>query len=483
MSSTTVFALSGLVAGLVALSMAAPGVVALVLGEPWAPFAAEALLGAAVTAAAYRWLAARTLTLDHRSAFLVVTASWLFACLVGAVPFLFAPLAGLSPVDALFESVSGFTTTGATVLTGLETRPRSILLWRAMTQWLGGMGIVLIGVAVLPLLGVGGMSLYKAEAPGPTKDKLAPRISETAQILWKLYLGLTALAIVLLWLDGFTVFDSINHAMCAISTGGFSTHDASLGFTDSWLARWTTPGLMILGGTSFAVLYRSLTRGVPWRESPELRAYVALLLVGTLLIAGDLSLNMADEFPSTLEALDHAAFQTASILTTTGFVTRNYDLWPAASHGVLLIVLLIGGMAGSTAGGPKVIRVLISLRQVLAQFFYLIHPRGVIAVRLGGKTLDDAVLASVAGFMALWVALILLGTLGFAFAGMDLLTALTATATTLGNVGPAFAGVGPSGTWADLSNATKLLAAVWMILGRLEVFTVLIILAPAFWRS
>ncbi|MCE2392803.1 MAG: TrkH family potassium uptake protein, partial [Proteobacteria bacterium] len=330
--------LLGLVLVLVAIAMLAPLILALVLGEPWRPFgraiAVEALVGGALLLGLRR----RARALDHRSAFLAVALSWVLACLAGSVPYVLSPDLGLSLVDSLFESFSGFTTTGATVLSDLESKPRSLLLWRALSQWIGGMGVVLIGVAVLPILGIGGMALYKAEAPGPSKDKLVPRISETARILWALYLGLTVLGIVALKLCGMSLFDAVCHAMCAIATAGFSTHDASFGHFSSGWVRLTGMTLMVLGATSFAVLHRTLTRGIPWSGSLELRAYVGLLVIGSLVVALDLRSERPDEFVSTLAALDRASFQVVSIGTTSGFTSANYDAWPALSKSVLFLL-------------------------------------------------------------------------------------------------------------------------------------------------
>ncbi len=482
MKWATVGWLLGLVTCLAAAAMLAPMVLAIALGEPWQPFAAGAALGALVGGLALFLLRSPEPSLDHRSAFLVVTLAWLIACCTGAVPYLLSPEGGLGPVDALFESVSGFTTTGATVLPHLESQPRSLLLWRAMTQWIGGMGVMLIGVAILPVLGVGGMSLYKAEAPGPSKDKLVPRISETVKILWILYLGLTVIGVLALRFDGMSLFDALCHTMSAISTGGFSTHDRSLGYTSSGLILVTTTLLMVVGGTSFAVIHRALTRGLAWKENTEFRVYVGILLVASFIIAIDLRLGMAEQFPSSAVALEHAAFQVASIVTTTGYTTTDYDLWPSTSHAMLFALFFVGGMAGSTAGGVKVIRVVLFVRLALSHFFYLIHPRGVMRMKLGDRVVEPEVLNSVASFMAIWATLIMLGTVLFALLGLDLFTAFSASVTTLGNVGPAFQAVGPSYTWEFFEPAQKLLASSWMILGRLEVYTVLVIFTPGFWR-
>ncbi len=388
----------------------------------------------------------------------------------------------LGIVDALFESISGFTTTGATVLSDLDELPTSLLLWRSMMQWLGGMGIVLFGVAMLPLLGVGGMQLYKAEAPGPTKDKMTPRIAETAKILWVLYFGLTAAAGALFYLGGMGSFDALNHAMTAIATGGFSTHDQSLGYFDSALIHVVTTVTMLAGGTSFPILYGFITRGPSWREHPELRAYVAVFLLATLAMTADLSIHMPQRFPELATALRHAAFQAASILTTTGYSSADYDLWPAPSHVVLLALFFVGGMAGSTSGGPKVIRILLLGRVAWMQFTGATHRRAVQVVRLGSHTIEERVVFGSLGFLAMWILLLGAGTLALSMAGTDVMSSFTTAAVSLGNIGPGFGAVGPSQTYAALDTGSKLVVEALMILGRLEIYTVLIVLTPAFWR-
>jgi trk system potassium uptake protein TrkH len=478
----TILWLVGIVVGAVALSQTLALGVALALGEPWLPFANTIAAGLALAALCILPTRGSTLSLDHRSAFLAVTLSWMAACILGAGPFFHHPALGLSALDSLFESVSGFTTTGATVLSGLDGAPRSVLLWRSLSQWLGGMGIVLLGVAVFPILGLGGMQLYRAEAPGPTKDKITPRIAETAKLLWTLYLGLTLAEAGLLWLGGMTPFDSICHSMSTISTGGFSTHDASLGHFDSGFIHLVTAGFMLLGGMSFAILHRGLTRGISWSESPELRLYLGLFGIATLLLAADFRLGSPAQFPSSAEALEHAAFQAASILTTTGFTTRDFDLWPPLSHAVLLALFFVGGMAGSTGGGIKVIRVLLTVKLAFGHFFRLVHPRGFSAIKLANRTVEESVILGVVGFVGMWFVLLLVGTALIAAFGSDVFTSFSAAAVTLGNIGPGFGGVGPSHVYAHLSPGAKLIMVALMILGRLEIYTALVILTPGFWR-
>ncbi len=482
MSPGTILWLVGLVGGAVSLAQLPSLGLALFMGEPWESFALAIAIGGA--GSALLWFANRTggRELDHRSAFVAVTLCWLTACVLAALPLYGHSGLGLSLVDAFFESTSGFTTTGATVLTGLDHAPRSVLLWRSVTQWLGGMGIVVLGVAVFPLLGVGGMQLFKAEAPGPTKDKLTPRIGETARLLWVLYLGLTVADALLLWVGGMGPFDAICHAMSTISTGGFSTHDASLGHYESSFILSTTTLFMLLGGMSFVILHRALTRGIPWSDSPELKAYVGIVLGASLLITLDLRNSAFGEFDTTRQALEHGVFQVASILTTTGFTTLDFDRWPPLSHAVLFGLLFIGAMSGSTGGGIKVIRVVLVLRIAASQFFRLTHPRGFRSIKLGKQNVDDTVLLGVLGFFGMWMAILFTGTAVLCAFGSDLFTSLSAAAATLGNVGPAFEGVGPSHNYAGFSDSAKLSMAALMLLGRLEIYVALVILTPVFWR-
>jgi trk system potassium uptake protein TrkH len=467
---------------LVAVALLLPLAWALAAAEPSGPFAVAALFGG-VSGGGLLWtLRGAPRGLTHRGAFLGVTGSWLGACILGAVPFVVHPDLSLGLVDSLFESVSGFTTTGATVLSGLDALPRSLLLWRSVSQWVGGMGMVLLGLAVLPILGVGGMQLYKAEAPGPTSDKITPRLAETAKVLGILYVGLTVAQTVLLVLGGMSFFDSVCHAMTTISTGGFSTHDSSLAYYESGYVHGVVTVFMLLGGMSFAILYRLIITGLEWTAAPELRFYLAVFAGATLLLAIDLRTGMPDEFSSAGEAVRHGAFQAATILTTTGHVSQDYDAWPALSRSVLFALFFLGGMAGSTAGGIKVVRAMLIAKAAFAQFFRLVHPRGVYALKLGDDRVADEIVQGVAGFVALWLLLLIVGTVLLAAHGMDLLTSLSASAVSLGNIGPGLGGVGPSNTYAEFAPTAKLILAALMVIGRLEVYTVLVILTPRFWK-
>jgi len=479
----TVLWMVGIVLGVVGLAQVPSLGVALMLGEPWAPFGLTLAIGLGLAVLFTRRVQRQDLSLNHRSAFLAVTLSWFGACVLGAVTLLMHPALAFSVIDAFFESTAGFTTTGATAILGLDHMPRSLLLWRSFSQWLGGMGMVLLGVAVFPLLGLGGMQLFKAEAPGPRKDKLTPRIAETAKILWVLYLGLTVLNGVLLYVGGMSLFDSICHSMATVSTGGFSTHDESLAYYDSGFIHMVTATFMLLGGRRFLILHRALTQGLTWSEYPELRAYLGIFAAAAFFVAIDLGFRMPEKYDSAAMALEHGIFQAASILTTTGFTTRDFDLWPSLSHAVLLTLCFVGGMAGSTGGGIKVIRILVVARLAWAQFFRLSHPRGVGVIRIGTQILDEDIVLSVLGFFGLWFFVLFLGTALLSLFGSDVLTSFSAAAVTLGNIGPGFGGVGPSHTYHELETGAKLTLCALMILGRLEIYTALIVLTPSFWRE
>lgn len=478
----TVARLLGGVLSLVAVALLLPLAWAIATAEAPEPFAFAASAGA-ILGALLLWTAAGSPAgLGQRAAFLGVTASWVAACALGALPFLLYPGVEISPLDAFFESASGFTTTGATVLSGLDRLPHSLLLWRSLIQWLGGMGMVLLGLAILPILGVGGMQLYKAEAPGPTSDKITPRLAETAKVLWILYVGLTVAETLLLLLGGMSLFDALCHSMTTISTGGFSTSDASLGEWDSGFINGVVTVFMLLGGMSFAVLYRAITTGLDWGRSPELRVYLGVFAAATVALAIDLRASGSGGFGTAAEALEHAAFQAATILTTTGFTTQDYEQWPAFARSLLFALCFLGGMAGSTGGGIKVLRVILVTKSAFAQFFRLVHPRGVYVLKLGADSVEEHVIQGVAGFVALWILLLLLGTLALGLGGTDPLTSLSACAVSLGNIGPGLGGVGPSQTYAGFAPSAKMVLAGLMILGRLEVYTVLVILTPGFWR-
>ena len=417
--------------------------------------------------------------LSVREGFLVVTLFWVVLGLLGALPFIFALPIGFT--DAVFESISGFTTTGATVMLNLDLLPPSILYHRQQIQWLGGMGIIVLAVAILPLLGVGGMQLYRAEASGVAKEeKLTPRIAETARLLWAIYTTLTLLCAAAYWLAGMSIFDALCHAFTTVATGGFSTHDASLAYFDNPVIEVIAVFFMLAGGVNFAIhfIFWKRLSIAPYLSDPETRAYVKIFLWAMALVS--ISLIATDAYPRTIDAIRHSVFQVASILTSTGYTTANFSLWPLHVPLLLAMVSFIGGCAGSTAGGIKVLRMQLLAKLGLRQLFKLAHPRAIAIVKLGGRSIGREVIYSTLGFFALYVATSLLLTAAMMAAGLDMESAFGAVMATINLLGPGLGEVATS--FVSVSPVAKWLGIIGMLLGRLEVFTLLILFLPAYWR-
>lgn len=417
-----------------------------------------------------------------RDGFVVVVLFWLVLGIAGALPFYLYENLEISITDALFESISGLTTTGATVLVGLDSLPHSILFYRQELQWLGGMGIIVLAVAVMPMLGIGGMQLYKAEAPGPVKDsKLTPRIAETAKALWYIYLGLTIACAIAYWLAGMNLFDAVAHSFSTVAIGGFSTHDASIGYFDNQMIEIVAIVFMFLGAINFA-LHFSVVRSkslMPLLRDSEFRLYASLLVIISLLSIYVLySQSVYHDFP---DAFREGLFQTVSIATTSGFVTTDYASWPVFIPVLLLFASFIGGCAGSTGGGIKVIRILLLIKQGQREIMRLIHPNAKVTVKIGKQPVKNSIIDAVWGFFAAYVALFALMMLVLMFNGLDQITAFSAVAATINNLGPGLGEV--SANYASLSDFNKLLLCFSMLLGRLEIFTLLVLLTPAFWRK
>jgi trk system potassium uptake protein TrkH len=418
--------------------------------------------------------------ISQREGMAVVTVGWTMVGLFGAVPFFFGG-AYFSFTDAFFESASGFTTTGASVLTNIEGLSKGLLFWRSFIQWLGGMGIIVLSVAILPFLGVGGMQLYKAEVPTPVPDKLKPRIRDTAMILWKVYALISAAEVVLLLVGGMTLYDALCHTFTTMPTGGFSTKNASIAHFDSVYIDCVVIFFMLLAGINFSLHYQML-RGKPlafWRDS-ECRFFLGAILILSLAV----SLNIFGKvYQSFTEALQYGVFQVVSIVTTTGYATADYEKWPAMSQLILLLCMFMGASAGSTGGGMKCLRILLCFKYCYKELFTLIHPHAVSHVKIGGKPVSEDVMRSVLGFLALYVGLFALSSVVLAGLGVDFTTAFTAVASAIGNIGPGFGMVGPVENYAQIPVAGKWLLIWCMLLGRLEIFTVIILLVPEFWRK
>jgi trk system potassium uptake protein TrkH len=416
-----------------------------------------------------------------RDGFLITASIWMLASVVLALPFtLAAPR--LSFTDAVFEATSGLTTTGATVITGLDALPRSMLFYRQSLGFLGGMGIVILAVAILPMLKVGGMQLFRAETTGPTRDnRLTPRIAETAGALWRVYLGLNALCALAYWVGGMDLFDAICHGMSTVSTGGFSTHDAGFGYWNSPLLEGMATVLMLVAGANFGMHWYAWRRATitHYQADSELRAFLMIALAAGLAVAAMLYVGGAFALPG--DALRHGLFQAASNLSTTGFVTTGYAQWPGAAPLLLLLLGFVGGCSGSTAGGIKVARWQMLVRQGVREIKQLVHPKGQFVVKVGGKRVSESVVISVGGFCTLYLLSFVGLTLGLAATGVDAYTAFAAIASCLNNLGGEIGG--GVAHFSQLGDAATWICSIAMILGRLEVFTILVLLTPAFWSE
>ena len=417
-----------------------------------------------------------------RDGFIIVVVFWLVLGLSGSVPFLLAESLEISLTDSVFESISGLTTTGATVITGIDNLPHSLLFYRQQLQWFGGMGIIVLAVAILPLLGGGGMQLYRAETPGPMKDnKLTPRMAETAKALWYIYLGLTVVCALAYWLAGMNGFDAISHSFSTIAIGGFSTHDASMGYFNSATIELVAVCFMLLAGVNFSlhfIAWRGMTLK-PYLFDPEVRTY--LLVLAFVAVCTTIYLYTSGTFESPWSALHHGVFQAVSIGTTSGFTTAEYYAWPGFLPVMLLFASFIGGCAGSTGGGIKVIRFLLLVKQGAREITRLIHPNALISVKVGNKPLPERVINAVWGFFSLYVASFGILMLLVMATGLDQITAFSAVAACMNNLGPGLGDVGAH--YGDINSLSKWILCFAMLLGRLEIFTLLVLLTPQFWRK
>ena len=420
--------------------------------------------------------------LKIRSGFIVVGLSWLIIGFSGSIPLYFAKSLNLSAVDAVFESVSALTTTGATIINHLDELPHSILFYRQLLQWLGGMGIIVLAIAILPMLRIGGMQMFKAETPGPMKDqKLTPRITETAKTLWYLYLGITALCALAYFMAGMNVFDAIGHAFSTLSTGGMSTHDDSMAYFNNSVIELIAVIFMFMAGINFAshfVAWRSASLK-PYFNDTEIRSYVSVVIASIILIA--VILVSKGTYTSLYEAIRHSLFQVVSMMTTTGFTTNTVADMPNLVPFLLLLLGTMGACAGSTSGGIKMVRVVLLTKLSMRELYRLIHPHGKFIVKLDGKTINYRVLDSVAAFMLQFIFILSIFTIALLFFDEDLTTAGTAVLSSLANIGPALGDA--SVNFANLSTGSKWVLSLAMVFGRLEIFTLFVLLIPAYWES
>jgi trk system potassium uptake protein TrkH len=418
--------------------------------------------------------------LHAKDGFLIVTFGWLLFAAIGALPF---KISGFIPsyTDAFFETMSGFTTTGASILTNIEALPHGLLFWRSFTHWLGGMGIILFSLAILPLLGVGGMQLFKAEVPGPTPDKLSPRIKHTAELLWGVYVLLSVAEAILLKFAGMNWFDAVCHTFGTMATGGFSTKNASIGFYNSALIDYIIVVFMIMAGTNFALHYRAL-KGKPfihWKD-PEAVFFIGIIFTVSLVIGVDVWRHSDN---SLFKTAQHSIFQVVAILTTTGYSTADYEQWATSSQLILFILMFVGGCAGSTGGGMKIIRSLILLKFGLNELKRLIHPQAILPVRIGDNVVSREIVTNITGFFLFYILLFVVGILFMSSLGLDIETSFGSVAATINNIGPGLGNVGPTDNYAHIPVAGKWFLSFLMLVGRLEVFTVIILFTSSFWKK
>ena len=432
--------------------------------------------------------------IQKKEGYLIVTAGWLTLTITGMLPYLFS---GTIPsiADAFFETVSGYSTTGSTILTDIQSMPKGILFWRSSTHWIGGMGIIVLTIAILPLLGIGGMQLFMAEAPGPSADKLHPRITDTAKRLWGIYLLLTFVEFLLLKVAGMTWFDAINHAMATMSTGGFSTKADSVAFYNGnpWI-QYIIIFFMFVAGANFVLTYFALKGKIKKVFQSEEFKYYCYAVLGASTIITIIILFFQDPnlhtvlahpkvYGETESAIRHALFQVISVITTTGFVSADFTMWSFFATGIFFALFFLGGSAGSTSGGVKIVRHIIMLKNSFLEFKKALHPNAIIPVRYDGKSVSPTIVFNILSFFIIYMFVFIFGSVMLTFCGLDFTSAIGAAASSLGNIGPAIGSVSPVDNFAHLSNSAKWFCGFLMLVGRLELFTVLILFSPFFWRK
>jgi len=432
--------------------------------------------------------------IQKKEGYLIVTLGWLTLSFTGMLPYLFT---GAIPniTDAFFETLSGYSTTGSSILTDIESMPKGILFWRSATHWIGGMGIIVLTIAILPLLGIGGMQLFMAEAPGPSADKLHPRITDTAKRLWLIYVTLTLAEFFLLKVAGMTWFDAINHAMATLSTGGFSTKNASLSHWNGMpMVQYIVIFFMFVAGTNFVLTYFALKGKVrKVIESEEFRYYffgvlsIAAIIAIIIIFFQDETLQTTIAHPAVLgkteSAIRHALFQVISVVTTTGFVTADFTMWSFFATGIFFALFFLGGSAGSTSGGIKVMRHIVMLKNSFLEFKKTLHPNAIIPVRYNGKSVSQNIVFNILSFFVIYMLIFIISSVILTLLGLDFMSALGAAASSLGNIGPAIGSVSPVDNFSHLSVGAKWFCSFLMLIGRLELFTVLILFTPFFWRK
>jgi trk system potassium uptake protein TrkH len=477
MDHRAVFNALGKILVLLAFTMLVPLLVALYYHEPLTPFIVSILVTLIVGLLLTRFKSSSEW--QQKEALAIVALTWLAAAIFGAIPFLFE---GVSFIDAVFETMSGFTSTGSSILVDIEALSRSLLFWRSFNSWLGGMGIIVLFIAILPKLGVAGRQLFRAEAPGPTEDKLKPRIKDTAKILWKLYIIISAFEVVALVLAGMSLYDALTHTFACMACGGFSTYNAGIEAFGSPLIEFILTFFMFAAGANFALYYRVIhnrSKDVLFRDE-EFRVYSYFILgfsgLLTLILYKDMDYSLFNSFR-------YAIFQITSIMTATGFASIDFNQWTDSAKILVFAVMFIGGCAGSTGGGMKVVRILLMLKYARRELFKFIHPRLIRPIRFNNKAVQDDVVQSIMSFVVIYILVFIFSAIFLTLLGVDMISSATASIATLGNIGPGFNIVGPMANFESLSPLAKIILINNMWVGRLEVYTVLVLYTSDFWHS
>ena len=418
-------------------------------------------------------------TVSYKEGFMIVSLGWILTSAFGALPFMFSGACD-SFIDAYFETVSGFTTTGASIFREVENLPHGILLWRSFTHWIGGMGILVFTLALLPAMGTSTIQIYKAESPGPSPDKLSPKLGQTAKLLYGVYIIVTIAMIIALLIAGMPLFDTLANTFATVGTGGFAIKNLSIGAYQNPAYDWIIAAFMLICAVNFS-LYHEVLHGnfKALIKDSEFRFYAGVTLTSIVLI----TININPIFNYDLsESIRQSTFQVASVISTTGFATVDFNTWPDFSRMILLLLMFFGGCAGSTGGGIKHIRILVSLKMIKREFYKLIHPNAIITIRIGGKAVSEELIQNIVGLVMLYLIIFIVVSLLLLTQGLDMVSSVSAAAATLGNIGPGFGIVGPAGNYADLTTFSKILLIACMLIGRLEIYTLTVLLVPAFWK-
>lgn len=460
--------------------MLLPIIVGLVYKEAVLPFFLPAGIIIFITGILLLVVPSSPKKLNHKDSFVLVSGTWFLICLAGSIPFMLSGAVETFP-DAFFESTSGFTTTGSSIFSDVESLPKSLLFWRSLTHWIGGMGIIVFAVAILPFLGISGYKLIQAEAPGPEIERITSRISKTAKIFWLIYGTFTIIETGLLILSGLSFFDALNHTFATLATGGFSTKNGSIASFNNPFAEWIVIAFMVLSGINFTLFYRLVIGDLRRiRDDTEIKSYFIFFISSVIVVAAGLVFYKV--FGSVEETFRKGMFQVATLMTSTGFATADYTAWPHITQSVLFISLFIGGCVGSTSGGIKMFHISVILKSTSKHIRQLIHPNGVFTVRFNKRPLADNTFKAAAAFVAAYISLVFISTCVVTLSGTDLITSLTASLAVIGNIGPGFGAVGPAGNFGFFPEYIKIWLSIVMVLGRLEIFTVIVIFSRAFRR-